>query len=133
LLPASVALTCAAFMNTIRCMGLHGIAERQPVHDLAHVGCAHSAVSPRLGRGPARKHPVPVRPFRYRQVRVGPQPAAPCAQDLARAVEVRQAIFRPCACAPGIRPSQGSTGPLRFAVAKPVLITGSRAGPRRAQ
>jgi len=51
-----------------------------------------------------REHPVPVRPFRDGQVRVGPQPVAPGAQDLARAVEVRQAI---------------------------AALPGSRAGPRR--
>ncbi|EKE43324.1 hypothetical protein OCGS_2585 [Oceaniovalibus guishaninsula JLT2003] len=48
---------------------------------------------------------MPVRPFRDGQVRVRPQPVAPGAQDLSRAIEVRQAI----------------------------IVTGSRAGPRRPQ
>jgi len=80
---------------------------RADLRSLAHVGRAHRAIPPRFGRGAAREHPVPVRPFRHGQVRVGPKPAAPGTQDLRRAVEPGQAIVTMLA------------------------IIGSRAGPRR--
>ena len=67
---------------------LRWIAGAQLIHDLAHVGRAGRPIPPHLGRGAAREHSVQFRPLRDGQVRVGPGPVAPGAQDLARAVEV---------------------------------------------
>ena len=42
---------------------LGGMAGRERIHDLAHVGRARRPVASRFGRGPRREPAVPVRPF----------------------------------------------------------------------
>ena len=72
---------------------LRRMAGRQRIHDLAHVGRARRAIAPRFGRGATRQPAMLIRPFRHRQVRIGRQPAAPGAQDVLGAVEVRQIVI----------------------------------------
>jgi len=66
---------------------LGGMAGAQRIHDRAQVGRARGAIPPRFGRGPRRQPAVRIRPFRHREVRIGPHPPPPGAQDVLGAVE----------------------------------------------
>ena len=63
------------------------MGRRQRVHDRAHVGRAIGAIAPWLGRRARAEQSMPVRPFRDRQRRIGPEPVAPGLAKLLGAVE----------------------------------------------
>jgi hypothetical protein len=73
---------------------LHRIAGAQLIHDLAHVGRARGAVLPRLGRGARGEPPMPVRPARDGQVRIGADPAAPRPKKSLCPVEGERLLIR---------------------------------------
>jgi hypothetical protein len=73
----------------LRCLHEHHTLDRrgrrQAVHDGLQVRRAAGAPAPRLGGGLAGKHPVPIRPFRHGEQRIGRQAVAPRAFDLCSA------------------------------------------------
>ena len=73
---------------------LRRVARRQRIHDLAQVGRAGRAIPPGFGAGPRRQPAVLVRPFRHRQVRVGPHAPAPGAQDVLGPVKAEVEVVR---------------------------------------
>ena len=63
------------------------VGRRQRIRDRPDVGRAVGAIAARLGRGARAEQSVPVRPFRDRQRRVGPEPIPPGLAKLLGAIE----------------------------------------------
>ncbi len=70
------------------------IAGAQPIHDLAHVGRAVRAITPRLGACAGSQPAMAVRPLRNRQVGIGPDAAPPGSKNPLRPVEFLRAVIR---------------------------------------
>jgi hypothetical protein len=68
---------------------LRRVAGRQRIHDGAQIGRARGAVPPGLGRGARAEPAMRIRPFRHRQVGIGPHAPPPGAQDVLGPVESR--------------------------------------------
>src|SRR5690606_10223465 len=62
--------------------------------DLAHVGRARGAITPRLGRGAGSEHAVTFRPLRYRKVRIGPESCTPGGQQSVGTVEREEIVIQ---------------------------------------